>query len=211
MESSNPTYQWKLNGSNIGGATSSAYTSSSLANGAVVTCVITSNAACANPTTATSNSITVTVNSTVIPTVSIALARVAPIPLVRGNPLTFTATPTNGGSSPIYVWKVGSSTAGSNSPTFTSSNLIWRCSCNVYPNNQLSCASPQTEASNSITITVNPTPVADAGQNKTDTSGGSPVTIGGGTASGGTPPYTYQWAVSWAGFGKRFQSYCFGH
>lgn len=57
---SGPTYQWKNNGSNVG-TNSTTYTSSSLVNGDVVTCVMTSNDACASPTTATSNSITMTV------------------------------------------------------------------------------------------------------------------------------------------------------
>ena len=59
---SSPTYQWKNNGVNVGSG-GSTYTSSSLANGDVITCVMTSNASCANPTIATSNSITNVVNS----------------------------------------------------------------------------------------------------------------------------------------------------
>ena len=58
-----PTYQWKLNGSNVG-TSSTSYTNSSLANGNILTCVMTSNAACASPTTATSNSVTMTVHDT---------------------------------------------------------------------------------------------------------------------------------------------------
>ncbi|MFH0867643.1 MAG: M4 family metallopeptidase, partial [Bacteroidota bacterium] len=41
-----PTYQWQNNGSNISGATNSTYTSSTLANGNVITCILTSNATC---------------------------------------------------------------------------------------------------------------------------------------------------------------------
>ena len=55
-----PTYQWKLNGNNVG-TSSTTYTNSSLANSDVITCVMTSNVACANPTTTTSNSITMTI------------------------------------------------------------------------------------------------------------------------------------------------------
>jgi len=57
-----PSYQWKKNGVNIG-TNSTTYTSSSLSNNDIISCVMTSNASCANPTAATSNSITNSVYS----------------------------------------------------------------------------------------------------------------------------------------------------
>ncbi|MFV5689057.1 PKD-like domain-containing protein [Flavobacterium sp. ZT3R25] len=56
-----PTYQWQRNGTTIVGATSSTYTTTSLANPSTITVVMTSNATCASPITATSNSIVMTV------------------------------------------------------------------------------------------------------------------------------------------------------
>ena len=56
----NPTYQWRRNGSNITGATGATYTASSLADGSQISVVMTSNATCASPVTATSNVITMT-------------------------------------------------------------------------------------------------------------------------------------------------------
>ena len=58
-----PTYQWKNNGNNISGATNATYTTTTLANGDVITVVMTSNHPTASPTTATSNSVTMTVNA----------------------------------------------------------------------------------------------------------------------------------------------------
>jgi hypothetical protein len=58
---SNPTYQWKRNGINVG--TSSTYTSSTNNNGDVITCELTSNASCANINTVVSNSLNITVNT----------------------------------------------------------------------------------------------------------------------------------------------------
>jgi len=52
-----PTYQWKRNGSNIGGATTSTYSSASLNNGDAITCVVTE-----SPNSITSNAISVIVN-----------------------------------------------------------------------------------------------------------------------------------------------------
>src|SRR5207247_174954 len=65
-----PSYQWKLNGKNVG-TNSNTYQNAALVNGDIVTVVMTSSIACANPTTATSNAITITVSSTVTPSVSI--------------------------------------------------------------------------------------------------------------------------------------------
>ena len=57
-----PNYQWQINGSNAtGGTNSPAYTTSALANGDAVTCIVTSSLACAVGMQDTSNSIVVTV------------------------------------------------------------------------------------------------------------------------------------------------------
>ena len=69
---SSPGYQWQINGVPVGGATASTYTYEP-ANGDIVTCVLTSNAACANPTTVTSTpGVTMIVTPTVVPTVTIS-------------------------------------------------------------------------------------------------------------------------------------------
>jgi hypothetical protein len=59
-----PSYQWKLNGNNVG-TNSNTYQNAGLLNGDVVTVVMTSSLACANPTTATSNAITMIVTGSI--------------------------------------------------------------------------------------------------------------------------------------------------
>ena len=59
-----PTYQWKVNGVNVG-TNSPTYTSSSFSNGQIVTCVLTSSLSCVTSSTATSNAITMLVSSNV--------------------------------------------------------------------------------------------------------------------------------------------------
>lgn len=81
-----PTYQWKLNGSNI--ATGSTYTSTTLANADIVSCVMTSNYTCLITTTATSNNITMTVNPS--PTISGTLSA------CNGATTTLTGNPAGG-------------------------------------------------------------------------------------------------------------------
>ena len=56
-----PSYQWKLNGTNVG-TNSTTYTNSGLVNGDIVSVVMTSNNTCQTSSNATSNSITMTVN-----------------------------------------------------------------------------------------------------------------------------------------------------
>lgn len=58
-----PGYQWKRNGINIGGATLSTYSSTSLITGDIISCELTSSLACITAATALSNDITMTVNT----------------------------------------------------------------------------------------------------------------------------------------------------
>ena len=86
------------------------------ANGDVVTCHLTSNATCASGNPATSNPITMTVS----PTVPVGTTITA-----SGNPSCpwrercFYCDPFNGGSNPVYEWKVNGNNAGTNSPVFS--------------------------------------------------------------------------------------------
>jgi hypothetical protein len=71
-----PSYQWKLNGGNVG-TNSTTYSNSSLADGSVISCVMTSTATCASPTTATSSGITITNNTPAQPTFTTSSTAVA--------------------------------------------------------------------------------------------------------------------------------------
>jgi PKD repeat protein len=98
---------------------------------------------------------TVVVNPSVTPSVVIAASPGGPI--CSGNPVLFTATLSNGGSSPGYQWQVNGTNAGTGA-TFTSSALNNgdAISCSLTSN--ATCASPVTASSNIITMTVDPTP-----------------------------------------------------
>ena len=99
-----PSYQWKLNGANVG-TNSATYSNSTLANNDVVTVVMTANNACQTASTANGNSITTAVTNTVSPSVSM-VSDDADNFVCNGTSVTFTATATNGGSAPTYQWKV---------------------------------------------------------------------------------------------------------
>jgi hypothetical protein len=117
-----PSYQWKLNGNNVG-LDQDTYTTSTLANGDVVTVVLTSNITpCATGNPATSNAITTTVNANLPASVTIASSD-ADNTICDGTSVTFTATPTNGGTTPSYQWKLNGNDVGTNQATYTTSTL----------------------------------------------------------------------------------------
>jgi Secretion system C-terminal sorting domain len=114
-----PTYQWKINNVNV--STAPDYSASNFANGDVVQCFLTSSLSCAVPSLDSSNSITLTVNADVTPTISIA---VSPNNIfVFGNTYTFTATATDVGTAPVYKWYKNGILLTGNSASRTFSNL----------------------------------------------------------------------------------------
>ena len=73
-----------------------------------------------------------------------------------GTSITFTAVPTNGGSNPLYQWKVNGTNSGTNSSTFTYTpvnNDVVTC---VLTSSIMACISNNPATSNAITMTVNP-------------------------------------------------------
>ena len=202
-----PFYQWQVNGTNVG-TNSTTYTTTSLTNGQIITCIMTSNLAGVTGNPATSNAITMTVNSVVTPAVSIALTT-GSNPTCSGSSLTFTATPVNGGSTPSYQWKVNGTNAGTNSATFTTTTLTngQIVSC-VLTSNAL-CVTSATATSNSITITVNslinPTvSVAQTSGTNPQCSGAS-ATFTANVSNGASP--SYQWKVNGTNVGTNISTY----
>ncbi len=147
-----PSYQWKISGVNAG-TNSATFTTTALTAGQIVTCVMTSNLACASPTTATSTGITASFTAAVTPAVSIALTT-GTNPAASGTSLTFTATPTNGGTTPAYQWKVNAVNAGTNSATFTTTTLTNGAIVTCVMTSNAACPSPATATSNAITMTI---------------------------------------------------------
>lgn len=190
-----PTYQWQVNGNNVGsgGAT---YTSTTLAQGDVVTVDMTSNASCVNPATVTSNQITMTVDPAAAPSVSVAAVPNGPI--CTGTSVTFTATPTNGGTAPTYQWQVNGNNVGSGGATYTSTTLAQGDIVTVVMTSNANCVNPTTATSPPINMTVNSsvTPSVTIADNPTGSvCTGTNITFTATPASGGSSP-TYQWQVN---------------
>jgi hypothetical protein len=147
---SNPTFQWKVNGTNVG--TNSSDYAYIPANGDVVTCLLTSSEPCTTGNPATSNAVTMTVNPLLPVSISIAASA---NPVTAGTAVTFTATPVNGGLSPVYQWKVNGVNAGTNNATYTytpaNGDLI---TCVLTSDEACTTGNPAT--SNTVSMAVNP-------------------------------------------------------
>src|SRR5690606_33637166 len=99
-----PTYQWQVNGADVPGETGSTFTSTTLADGDVVSVVMTSNDLCADPITANASLHDALPISSVTPSVAITGGPAGSI--CSGSSVTYTANPTNGGTTPTYQWQV---------------------------------------------------------------------------------------------------------
>jgi hypothetical protein len=203
---SSPSYQWKVNGSNVG-TNSPIYNTTTLNNNDVVTCVVTSNLSCNTGTTATSNSIAMTVTPTIATAISIVSSTGTSI--CAGTSVTFTATPTNGGT-PTYQWFVGSTPVGSNSATYTTTSLSNGQTVSCEMTSSLTCPLPAVATSNLITFTVNPTasPTISITSNPTAAAicSGINVTYTANITNGGSTP-VYQWKLNGSNVGTNASTY----
>src|SRR5688572_9672938 len=190
---STPAYQWMINGVNVVGQTSSTFITSTLANGDAVSVKLTSNDPCANPNTATSTAITITTTS-VTPSVSITASSTS---ICNGGSVTFTATPTNGGSTPAYQWMInGVNVAGQTTSTFITSALVNGDAVSVKLTSNDPCANPNTATSTAITITTTSvTPSVSITASSTSICNGGSVTFTATPTNGGSTP-AYQWMIN---------------
>ncbi len=116
-----PSYQWKINGLNTG-TNSTAYTNATLKNGDVVSCILNSDPSftCVTNPVAVSNSITMHVSNLVNATAKITASRNN---ICKGTDVTFSVASQNAGISPTYEWQVNGAATGSNTLTYSTSQL----------------------------------------------------------------------------------------
>ncbi len=188
-----PSYQWKKNGSDVSGATNATY-SYIPANGNTIECVLNSNMACSTGNPATSNSITMTVTESFPVSVSISASA---NPICSGTSVTFTATPTNGGSSPAYQWHLdGAVVSGATNAIYTFAPSSGKSVYCLLTSNAL-CSSNNPATSNSVVLTVNPNlPVSvSIAASANPSCQGNSVTFTATPINGGSSP-SYQWKVN---------------
>ena len=151
----NPSYQWLLNGTNAG-SNSSTYTSATVANNDVVSCILTSDAGCVSSATANSNAVTMAIIPMLsAPTISTTIT-FGSNPTCAGAPVSFIATTTNGGTNPVYQWQVNGVNVGTNSSSFTSTTLTDSAIVTCTVTSNAVCITTSAVTSSGITMTVNP-------------------------------------------------------
>lgn len=187
-----PTYRWKSGSTYIAGASSATYTTTTTTNNESYSVEMTSTAACASPATVTSAGVVIAVSSNAIPSVTATSSATTICP---GNSITLTATPGNGGTTPTYRWKLGSSyIAGASSVTYTTTTAVNGNSYSVEMTSSLPCATTPTATTSPIVITVNsiPVPAVSISADNSIICTGTNVKFTATPTDGGAAP-TYQW------------------
>jgi hypothetical protein len=188
-------YLWYVNGATTG-ITSASYTSALLTNNDLVTVKMYFVGACGNDSTI-STAYTVLRQASVPASVSIAVTS-GTNPGCPGQTLTFTATPVNGGSAPVYTWKVNGVTvagvtSGTYSSTFSNNDTV-----TVEMVSNSGCASPATATSNYIIVQYlyNVQDIVIGLTTGTNPAcAGKPLTFTAAVLNGGSNPQ-YQWLVN---------------
>ncbi|NVO18465.1 MAG: T9SS type A sorting domain-containing protein [Bacteroidetes bacterium] len=148
-----PSYQWYLNGNPVGSSLPTyTYTPTT---GDQVYVVMTSSLLCATANPATSNIVTMTVNVPVPVSVTMSPSTNN---VCSGTLVTFTATPTNGGT-PSYQWYKNGNPVGTNQATYAyapaNNDQVY-----VVMTSSIGCTTgnPATSATSTMTIFALPTP-----------------------------------------------------
>lgn len=148
----NPTYQWKLNGNNIGD-NSAVYASTTLKTGDVITCIVTNNDQCTPVSSPVSNPGSLSADPNV--TMELVITPSVTTTVDVGTPITFKATASaNVQIVPAYTWMVNGQIAGTNSATFTSNTLSDgdMVTCSIFVDGK--CIVNPSVTSNSITVSI---------------------------------------------------------
>jgi gliding motility-associated-like protein len=192
---SSPVYQWKVNGLSVGN-NSASFNSAALSDGDIVSVEMTSSISCASPARVNSNPFTVKVNPTLVPAVNVLASPSTAV--CPGTAIKFSAVPVNGGSSPIYQWKVNGVNTGTNSSTFTSSGLANGDVVTVDLVSNANCAFPAFASSNAVPVTF-VTPVTSSVTITSDVTAAvcssTTVTFTATPVNGGSSP-SYQWQLN---------------
>lgn len=115
-----------------------------------------------NPVLISDTTALLTINAT--PSVSVVVNATNGTQICVGTNATFQATPTNGGTTPQYQWKLNGSNVGTNAATFSStalqnSDAVW---VELRSNAACASATPTPSAPLSINVTTVPTPFIQA-------------------------------------------------
>ncbi|RYE07160.1 MAG: hypothetical protein EOP51_33970, partial [Sphingobacteriales bacterium] len=188
-----PTYEWLINGNSVFLGNQNALSIDTLTANSVVEVILTSGLSCLTAPQDTSDAITVIVHPVLVPSVAIVASATT---VCTGETVSFTATPVNGGSAPVYQWTLNGVNVGANAPGFTATNLSNGDEVKVVLTSNASCVSSANIESNGIIILVQSSvePVVEIGYSQTIICENNAVTFNAVNQSNlGNP--TYEWLV----------------
>jgi hypothetical protein len=192
---SNPVFQWKKNGVNVG-SNNSTYFDSALISGDVISVELTSNADCISQAKVISNNDTVVVGVPTVPGININ--SFPPIVLCDGTPTQFVSNIVSGGKTPTYQWfKNGVLIPGATASTYTDSLLVNADTLTVALYSSDDCPVTQPTISNHVGVTVYPNlPTAVSITASPDSiANGAPITFTATPVNGGLKP-SYIWYLN---------------
>ncbi|MBK6339390.1 MAG: hypothetical protein IPF63_07265, partial [Bacteroidetes bacterium] len=199
-----PVYQWKKNGVNVG-VNATTYSNSTLANGDIITCELTSNATCPTGNPATSNQVVLSIVSPATANISISADDNS---ICAGTNVTFTAVAGNGGGTPTYQWKLNGANVSTNSNTYSNAALANNDVVFCVMTSSLSCVLSSPASSNIILMSVSPNlPVSvSIAADDNNICAGTNVTFTATPTNGGVAP-VYQWKKNGVNVGSNSTTY----
>jgi photosystem II stability/assembly factor-like uncharacterized protein len=200
----NPAYQWYQNGSPAG--SNQATFSYIPENNDQIYVVLTSDLACVSGNPATSNSIAMVVNTAVTASISIEIDQNN---ICEGTPATFTATPTEGGDSPVYQWFVNGI---ENEATGAVLTYVPANNDEVYVllTSSITCVTNNPVQSNTIQLSVSETVdvIVSIAEDQNNICEGNTMTFTASTTNGGDQP-TYSWFVDENNLGENAPTFSY--
>jgi gliding motility-associated-like protein len=143
-----PHYQWTVNGTGTGGD-GPAYTSATLADGDLVSCMLTSSAVCAVSPTAASNTVVIQHLPNILSSLKISASANN---ICSDSVVVFDAAPVNGGIAPSFAWLINGQPVGKDTVALVSGNLHDGDLVRAIMTTGMSCSAPV--MSNAVAMTV---------------------------------------------------------
>jgi uncharacterized protein (TIGR02145 family) len=203
-EGTTPSYQWYLN-SNPAGTNSDTYSFTPV-NGDLVSCNLTSSETCTSNNPASSIQHQVSVSPLQPVTITISPDQ---NPVCTGQTITFTATPTNGGPTPVYQWYVNGNPVGMNNNIYSfipnNGDIV---TCTLTSNATCTTNNPASSIQHPVSVSTGPPAGVSITAVPNPFCPGATVTLTATPINGGTIP-AYQWIVNGINAGTNSTTYSY--
>ncbi len=154
------------------------------------------------------NTVAITVTTGTVPA-SVNVSANPGTTICSGSTVTFSATPTNGGTGPTYQWQLNGGNVGTNSATYTTSTIATNDQVTCIMTSNLGCVTGSPSTSNTLTMTVSPNVAPSVTVSSTPSGticAGTSVTFSASVMNGGGSP-SYQWQLNGANVGTNSSTY----